>query len=255
MIPSSLITCAPMTEILSGLARVRASYTPEKAWQEMSGELPAFLLYRPLSFLLTVPLLALGVPATFITCVCLAIALSLPALAFMMGERAWLAVSLLALVFHVLDCVDGNLARTRGTQGPFGAWLDGVADQAFWVGLLCALGLMVRASQDPVAPQGLTLALLCALLVTVGQRLRDQARALTGTRVEAALVRPSRLGFLDWLVILFGGLENLYAFAILVGGARQRLAAVLCGVAVYVAVVFLASLALSARALLQAHTR
>jgi len=46
------------------LADVKASYTEEKAWAEMQGDLPCYLIYRPISFHLTPPLLRLGVPVS-----------------------------------------------------------------------------------------------------------------------------------------------------------------------------------------------
>ena len=239
----------------SGLAQLRAAYTPEKAWQEMSGELPAYLLYRPISFLVSWPLLTLGVPASAVTALCLLIGLGLPILAALGASQAFLPVALGALCFHVLDCVDGNLARARGTSSRLGAWFDGFADQVFWTGLYLALGLMVRASVHPLAPHALTLALGCALLVSLTGRLRDLAHKLSGVRVELPEQRPERLSLVDWIVILFGSLENLYALAILLAGFTGHLPELLLGIAAYVSVVFAVSTALCLAQLTRTHTR
>jgi phosphatidylglycerophosphate synthase len=229
------------------LAQVRASYTPHKAWQEMSGELPAYLLYRPLSFWLTVPLLRLRIPTLAVTALSGLIAVSLPLIAALSATSAWLEVGLLALVFHVLDCVDGNLARTRGTCSPGGALLDAIADQAFWIALLTSLGLMVSRTQHPLAPQAVTLGLGCSVLLLWGRRVRDEARLLSGERVELSAERPAHLSTLDWTIIALGGLENLYGFAILLGGFLGALPTVLVAITVYVAGVFVASVLLSFR--------
>jgi phosphatidylglycerophosphate synthase len=61
--------------------------------------------------------------------------------AFAQGSRWWLIVG--ALLYHVsfvLDCVDGKLARVRGTGSVFGLWLDFIFDRLLV--LICAAALM-----------------------------------------------------------------------------------------------------------------
>jgi phosphatidylglycerophosphate synthase len=169
----------------------------------------------------------------------------LPALALREPQRAYLPIALLTLLFHVLDCVDGNLARTRGTVSARGALLDALVDQAFWCCLFLALGLIVERGDHPFAPHALPLALGCAVMVLGGRRIRDEAQQLSGRRVESYAQRPARLSLWDWLVVLFSGLENLYGVAILIGGYYGALAWVLFAITGYVTVIYLASLGLS----------
>ncbi|KAB2351755.1 CDP-alcohol phosphatidyltransferase family protein [Actinomadura rudentiformis] len=59
---------------------------------------------------------------------------------FAQATAGWLALG--ALLYHlgfVLDCVDGKIARLRGTGSPFGAWLDFMLDRVR--DGLCALAL------------------------------------------------------------------------------------------------------------------
>jgi phosphatidylglycerophosphate synthase len=62
------------------------------------------------------------------------------AAAFAQGSHGWLALG--ALLYHVsfvLDCMDGKIARLKGTGSAFGMWLDFSFDQyKFWI---CAAGL------------------------------------------------------------------------------------------------------------------
>jgi len=63
------------------------------------------------------------------------------AAAFWQGTRWWLVVG--ALLYHVsfiFDCVDGKLARVRGTGSVFGLWLDFIFDRLLVV--ICAIALM-----------------------------------------------------------------------------------------------------------------
>jgi len=61
---------------------------------------------------------------------------------FVQGDYPWLVAG--AVVFHlsfVLDCMDGKIARLKGTGSVFGAWLDYVFDRLRV--LTCAVALMV----------------------------------------------------------------------------------------------------------------
>ncbi|RSM50982.1 CDP-alcohol phosphatidyltransferase [Actinoplanes sp. ATCC 53533] len=61
---------------------------------------------------------------------------------FVQGDYPWLVAG--AVVFHisfVLDCMDGKIARLKGTGSVFGAWLDYVFDRLRVV--TCAVALMV----------------------------------------------------------------------------------------------------------------
>ncbi|AGL18604.1 CDP-alcohol phosphatidyltransferase family protein [Actinoplanes sp. N902-109] len=60
---------------------------------------------------------------------------------FAQGDYKWLVAG--AVVFHlsfVLDCMDGKIARLKGTGSVFGAWLDYVFDRLRV--LVCAVALM-----------------------------------------------------------------------------------------------------------------
>src|SRR4051812_10073948 len=61
---------------------------------------------------------------------------------FAQGDYPWLVAG--AVVFHisfVLDCMDGKIARLKGTGSVFGAWLDYVFDRLRVV--TCAVALML----------------------------------------------------------------------------------------------------------------
>ena len=61
---------------------------------------------------------------------------------FLQGDYPWLVAG--AVIFHisfVLDCMDGKIARLKGTGSVFGAWLDYVFDRLRVV--TCAVALML----------------------------------------------------------------------------------------------------------------
>ena len=69
------------------------------------------------------------------------------------GERiALIGAGILIQLSFTLDCCDGELARLRGLNSPFGAWLDGLFDRIAELALCLALGRALQhQSGDPHA--------------------------------------------------------------------------------------------------------
>lgn len=228
------------------LADIKASYSPEKAWAEMQGDFPCYLIYRPISFYLTLPLLRLGVPVTGVTLFAFAVALGMLALAWRGGPLAYLAVAGLGFSYHVLDCVDGNMARTLRRTSRLGGILDGTFDMAFWCLLLLSLGLLVEhAGGGLFGDRAVAFSLGLCVLLLLNRQTRDnfatQNVATTYFRPEI----PKHLGAGDWAMIAFVGLEFAYVFAIALGGLLGGLDFVLAGIGAYVTVIFVGALAMT----------
>ena len=230
------------------LAEVRASYSPEKAWAEMQGDLLCYLVYRKLSFYVTPPLLRLGVPIMAVTLSSLAIAFLMLAAAARGGAHAWLAVAALGFVYHVLDCVDGNMARTTGRTSRLGAIVDGTCDMAFWCLLLISLGLLVaRAGGGLFGDHAVEFALALCVLLLLNRQTRDNFAVQNAVPSYFRAVRPARIPAGQWLLIGVTGLEFGYVFAIAAGGALGALDRVLAGIGAYVVLIFVGALALTFR--------
>jgi phosphatidylglycerophosphate synthase len=224
---------------------VRRSYTPEKRWGDLEGDLPSFLLYRPLSIWLTPLFLKAGCSANLVTAFGLGLALLMPLAALSLGPSAYVAVALLALVVHLLDCVDGNIARTTGRSSRVGALFDGFCDLVFWVLYFAALGLLVeRAASGPAGQYGLELSLALVILVLLHRQLRDAYALEYAERGDFRPYPPPRLGPRDLLWIAFIGLERFYAFGILLAGALGALEQLLLAIGVYVVLIFVGAVVL-----------
>jgi phosphatidylglycerophosphate synthase len=225
------------------LADVKRSYGPEKAWAEMQGDLPCYLLYRPISFRVALPFLWLGVPVLAMTMLSLVIALAMPLLALRGGEHAYLWVAGLGFAYHVMDCVDGNMARTLGRTSRLGAILDGTIDMSFWCLLLLSLGLLVDAQGGGLwGDHAVAASLVLGVLVLLNRQTRDNFSAQSGDATYFRAEIPERIGLLDRLLMAVVGLEFVYVFVIAWGGAAGRLDAVLLGIAIYVVLMFAGAL-------------
>ncbi|GAA4892819.1 CDP-alcohol phosphatidyltransferase family protein [Streptomonospora salina] len=96
------------------------------------------------------------------------------AVCFALGTWPWLVAG--ALLFHlsfVLDCMDGKIARLKGTGSVFGSWVDFVFDRIRFFG--CMLALLI----GQWALTGDVLFLLLAPVVT----FLDLLRYLNGAQV------------------------------------------------------------------------
>ncbi len=205
------------------LQDVRASYGPDKAREEWHGDWMSALLYRPLSFYLTVPLLALGASASQVTLLGLLCAfLCLPA-AWLTGQAGYFAVGGLSLFFVILDCVDGNIARVTKSASTRGHYLDFATDIMFRICLYAAIGILAaREAPSAALLQGHTLsAALLAVILTLTARLcRMLARQISPGDVyeerepaDPAKARPLSLSTV--LFALISGVDRLLPLLVL----------------------------------------
>lgn len=217
------------------LSEVRASYTPEKAREEWHGDWISALLYRPISFWITPPLLNLGVSASQVTGFALLLALLLPLLALLGNGVAHVWVAALATLFVILDCVDGNIARVRKSASKSGHYLDFVTDLVFRVCLYGALGMLAEREASPLWMDGLSLAacFLAALIAISARLCRTLARQWSEGDVYAPDNAPVR-GFVGrFLLPALSGMDRLLPFLILAGSYWEGLRWVAVWLVVY----------------------
>jgi phosphatidylserine synthase len=230
------------------VAEVLQSYKP-KFREELAGEWASALLYRPPSLVLTPLFIACGATPTAVTLLALACALALPWIAWFSGADAWPAVALLAIVFCVLDCVDGNVARVMGRASMRGAYADFTVDNVYRVALYAALGMMIDAAERLPGHAGeslwngnaLAVGLVCAWLAAGARlsRLYVQRDALKrGPRAESP-GRPAQRAARGLTVHgVVSGIDHLMPLVILALGYMGVLPWILAYLLVYSAADF-----------------
>ena len=237
------------------LAEVLESYPPEKHWSDLQGALPDRLLYRPLSFRLTPFALRLGLHPNHVTLFALLLSLAMPLLAWKGEEKAYLGVFALGVLYHVLDCVDGNMARVAGLKSRLGALLEPANDFLFWSLLLLSLGILAeKQGGSLLGGRAVELGLAAGALVLWSRIVRDSYASIFGSSaVFEQGPPPTRLSGLQWLKALIYGLEYLYVWGVLIGGLCGRLDLALVVVASCAGVLALGSVALTFEAALRAE--
>ncbi|HWH31799.1 MAG TPA: CDP-alcohol phosphatidyltransferase family protein [Egibacteraceae bacterium] len=137
------------------------------------------------------------------------------------GQRQ--AGALVVLAGALLDALDGGVARARGTQRPFGAFLDSVTDRVADVAVFGAVAWLVR---DDAVLFTVTLVALGAAQVT--SYMRAKAESLGWHATVGVVERAERLGIL-LLGIFFAPLLVPAVWLLAVGGVvtiAQRFATV-----------------------------
>ena len=106
---------------------------------------------RPLAAVLLVPLARTRVTPNQVTLLTLVVFVAGAAMLAVCPARGALVGSVAILeLSYVLDCVDGQLARMKGTSSPVGAHLDFLMDEikAFVILAACAVRLWLDAGRD-----------------------------------------------------------------------------------------------------------
>jgi phosphatidylglycerophosphate synthase len=142
---------------------------------------------RPLAAVMLVPLARTSITPNQVTFATLAVFLAgaaMMALCPARGSLVWSAVIL--ELSYVLDCVDGQLARWKGTSSPVGAHLDFLMDEIKAFVLVAAVGIRLwrGTHQDIWLVEGLLglVAVATAISLTTFVR-RPEYAAATGAAV------------------------------------------------------------------------
>ena len=227
---------------------IRRSYTPERRWTEIEGDFLFFLMYRQLSFYVTPIFLRLGVSPSVATLFGGALALSMAIVAWRGGEYAYLGVAALGLCVHLMDGVDGNIARTTGRSSSLGASLDCLVDRTYYCLLIISMGFLVEHTGGGVLGEhALEFSLALPLLVLLHRVARDNYQMRTREDPYFSSEVPEQISTKDAFLIAVVGMENLYIFAIAIGGYFGVLDWVLVSVAVYVVTIFVGAIATTLR--------
>jgi phosphatidylglycerophosphate synthase len=174
---------------------------PEITSRASSEHWVATLIGRRVSIYITRVCVGLGLSAHAVTCVM--ILLGWAAAAALLIPGLWGPTLALVLAFAqiILDSVDGEVARWRGTAGPVGGFLDRVAHATTEAAFPIALGLAVSMHGESESWEAATLGAWVAALVLLNKSLNDFVRIAAGAhaldrdrgRPEIAAPRPSIL--------------------------------------------------------------
>lgn len=195
-------------------ASIVADYRAHKLKDELATDWGSVVFYRWPAFVLAWAAAPRGITPTQLTA---AGALMVPLIAlsawFLAPSQAMVAVLLLGLLFNVIDCADGTLARATGTSSVSGRYLDFATDIAYRVTTYASLGLIADHVWPGAAFPWVAVGLCCGLLGIYARVNRIYADGLWAeTMPETTEPKPAapgrRTGF-DMAFSFLSGLDTL----------------------------------------------
>lgn len=117
------------------------------------------IIYRPLAFIFVKLIVGTNLTPNQITTTALFFGVIASLLFYFNTPTAFLIAGILFIVYDVLDCADGQLARIKKNGTPIGRVLDGLADYIVTTLAYLFIGIgFASNSEDPMLFWGLTIA-------------------------------------------------------------------------------------------------
>ena len=226
------------------VADVRRAFSPEKANEERLNMWPIYYGPRFLSFYLTPPFLNAGITPSAVTVIGLIIALLLPFLALLDQPLAISGVSAAGVLFALLDCIDGDIARTKGLHSRKGAYLDFISDIIYRYMFCLSLGIMVKSEATGDAwliENAPIIGLGAAALYTVARCCRFYSERKTVGDQVYAQYKKANYSVFDRIFFFVAGMEYTLPVLVIFFGLFQNLYFVLAGVFIYFLLDFIAT--------------
>jgi len=181
-------------------------YLRNQMREELRGDWGSVVFYRLPAIPLAWLLLQLGIPATSITLLGLALVFCLPVIAWILPLSLVLpAAAMLSILVYILDCTDGIVARESGTTSRSGAYLDFATDILHRASMLAAIGIIADRDMPGTYPTWLAAGLVSAFLATFARLNRSH---LSNLRPPEP-VGPSRASWATLIYRLLSGIDTL----------------------------------------------
>jgi len=152
---------------------IKNSYNSTKSATEKTNDFFMHLIYRPISFYLTFFFLKFNISANTISFINLLIAILILVVSILQWSFSYLYVAVLASIYLILDCVDGNIARITQKVSPLGQYLDSLIGKFFWVSLYASTGLLTLSEDKSFMNKwGVAIGLLAGMLLIFARESR-----------------------------------------------------------------------------------
>ncbi len=204
------------------LKDITASLSPEK--KRADGTVTTLLL-RPLSWPAAWIFLALGFTPNGVTALSVLFCAAALILSFFPVPLLHALAVVLFFAFGVLDCADGNMARTIGSRNPYGGWVDAAGGYFAYFAQLTAMGLScaLPGGNDLIIPvigtvliEGAAFPgvwiLASSLAISANLLMRVYHQAFKNAELQAGIARaPGRekrfseeIGITGYMPVLYG---------------------------------------------------
>ncbi len=126
------------------LFHIEDSYKGDKEKKELSNNYYGYLLYRKISFYITPFFILLSIKANTVTFISFFFPFIILFSAFYCASEAYFYIFLFSVIYHILDYVDGNIARFLKTNNSLGQYLDSIVGNIYWTCLYISIGKIAQ---------------------------------------------------------------------------------------------------------------
>lgn len=223
---------------------IRSSLPKDKNNYDRLANTSAFLLARPLSYYVTWLCVRLGLSANIVSLASYAFAAIACVLAALNVVYSGAYVVVFVFAWLVLDCVDGNIARSTHSGSMYGEFLDAVGLYIIVGFLPICIGIGIGSSLA-VAMGGFAsiLGILARLIINKGNNIACKTREKSGEVSSSIIItailslyNPSGLGLAVLLLAYAFGWTTWYLClqlslgVLMLGGAGLKVRRMLCDV-------------------------
>lgn len=206
-------------------------YMEKKFRDELHGEWGAVVFYRGPAILLTPLLLKYSVKPTVVSVFSLMVVMAIPLTLLLPEPIDFIYLSTAGILFHILDCIDGNIARITNSHSRIGRYTDFIADMLQRIFIYLTLGLLIQSGMTVIGLADLypfLLMVIAALLAVMARLSREYAMAALSVTAAAgpenghSFREPGPVNDMkkigNMVFSFLSGLDTLTPFLILVSG-------------------------------------
>jgi len=189
-----------------------ASYRRDKMAEELAGEWGVALLYRPIALALVAPLARTRVSPLAVTLSGLALLPLMPGIALLVQpDSAFAWVCGLSVLYCIVDCADGSLARLQRRETLSGWYIDLSGDLLYRVTVYASLGYLTNVLTGSHG-SWIALALLAAWLALFARvaRLYGELLVTRGMGSSTNGAETSTRSIIKNIHMALSGLDGLF---------------------------------------------
>lgn len=160
------------------ITEIKQSMPRDKSHYDRWGNPAAYFFARPVSYPITALFIALGMSANTASAASILFAI-LSIIAAAMTSSAWL-IGGFVMLWLILDCVDGNIARFTRTGSNRGEFLDAMGGYTITAGIYLAIGYGTGNLES------LALGALASIFAIFSRLILNKVNVLAGARRDAS---------------------------------------------------------------------
>jgi len=192
------------------------NYVRHKMADDLDGNWGTLVAYRPIAIVLAWPLCRVGVPPIAVTIAACGL---LPAMAVVAivapPTKAILGLCALGVLYWVVDCIDGTIARALGRESKFGYYADLSTDLLYRVVFYGALGHVADRLTSSESSVLLSVALMAAWLSLFARTARLYSEKLSSRPAPLSQHSSNHISLLSWIYLAVSGIDALLPFTAL----------------------------------------